>query len=256
MKLYLLQKSLSVRLHWTLVFLLLALQRSPTLKLLLNAKQLQATSPVARILQSIALPAAALSTPHALSGASTSSYDVEYINTPELKVGVEAVIRFQNTITPLSWSLTGDLPPGMRLTDLRLRKSVVDGVIATDIGIITGVPSQAGTFDIVLTPWSNDDGTGDTAPEPDPGALRLSLSVLPAEEAPLVAPKLSIVRQHSTLSLSWQVDAAQNFRLVSSHDLSTWSPVSTNPLQSGNTASLELPLNDALRKFYRLEPEE
>ncbi len=254
MKYYLLNKIISARTHFALSLLMLILQRSPLLKLLAYARNLQASAPVARIIQSFALPVAVMATPHAISGASTSSYDVEYINTPELKVGVEAAIKFSNTIAPQSWSLTGTLPPGMRITDLRLRKSLVDGVIATSIGIITGTPTQAGTYDIVLTPWSNADGTGDTAPEPNPGALRLSLIVVPDKSAPLVAPEISFTREANSVTLTWQVEQAQGFDLKASKDLQSWILVSQLPSVSNGEARITFPGTSAEPSFYRLEP--
>ncbi|MDQ8180726.1 hypothetical protein [Pelagicoccus sp. SDUM812005] len=255
MKYYLLPKLLSARLHLSLALLLLVLQRSPALKLLLHAKHLQASAPVARILQSFALPAAALATPHALSGASTSSYTVEYINTPEVKVGVTAVISFSNSITPQSWTLAGELPPGLRVTDLRQRKDLVDGVIATGLGLLVGTPTQAGTYDFVLTPWSNPDGTGETAPEPDPGALRLSITVLPDDTAPSAAPEITFTTHPGSIDLSWQADAALGFTLAESSDLQAWTPVATLPQVTQNVASISFPITGGNPTFYRLQAE-
>ncbi|MDQ8184993.1 hypothetical protein [Pelagicoccus sp. SDUM812002] len=255
MNLFLLQKLFSARLHLALGMLMLILQRSPIVKMIAYTKHLQPNAPVVRIIQSIAIPAATLAAPHAVSGASTSSYDVEYINTPELKVGVEAVIKFSNTITPRSWTIEGNLPPGMRVTDLRLRKSAVNGVITADIGIITGTPNQAGTYDLVLTPWSNVDGTGDTAPEPEPGALRIKLTVLPDQTTPLVAPVIVFKKQNNTLTLNWDATAADGFSLKESYDLGTWLPINQEPTISDGDASIIFPLTSSVSVFYRLEPE-
>ncbi len=254
MKHYFLQKLFSARLHFALGLLMLILQRSPVLKMLAYAKHLQFTAPIARILQSIALPATALAAPHAVSGATSSSYTVEYINTPEVKVGTDAVISFENSITPKSWSIQGDIPPGMRITDLRQRKSVENGVIVTGLGLIVGTPTQAGSYDLILTPWSEDDGTGDTAPEPDPGALRLSITVLPNESPPLVSPEIAFSRNEDQVTLSWQVEQAQGFELKASSNLTVWTTVSSNPIVAEGIARITFPITEIANTFYRLEP--
>lgn len=236
---------------------MLLLQRSPVLKMLAYAKHLQPNAPIARILQSIALPATALATPHALSGASSSTssvYTVEYINTPEVTVGTDAVISFDNSFNPESWRIQGDIPPGMRITDLRQRKNVENGVIATGLGLIVGTPTQAGTYDLVLTPWSEDDGTGDTAPEPDPGALRLSITVLPNQATPLVSPEINFSRNVDQVTLSWQVDQAHGFELKASSNLTAWTAVSSNPVVNDGVARITFPITEIANTFYRLEP--
>lgn len=255
-KYYLIQKLFSARLHCALGLLMLVLQRNPVSKLLVNAKHLQPNTPVARILQSFALPATALAVPHAVSGASSSTnsiYTVEYINTPEVKVGSEAVISFENSFTPQSWRVQGEIPPGMRITDLRQKKIVENGVIATSLGLIIGTPTQDGTYDLVLTPWSETDGTGETAPEPDPGALHLRIVVLPGESQSPIAPELSISRTEDIVTLSWSIAAAQGFELKTSINLSTWETVSTFPTITDDTARITFTTTKSTPAFYRFQ---
>ncbi|EDY84765.1 hypothetical protein VDG1235_4398 [Verrucomicrobiia bacterium DG1235] len=215
-----------------------------------SVRAFQFSEPTIRILQSIALPAAVLGAPRAISGASQSEYTVEPGNPALAQVGETIVIGFSINIAPQSWTISGDIPPGLRLTDLRLRLDPVDNILATHYGVITGTPTQAGTYQLTLTPWGNEDGTGDTAPTP----LRLDIVISPSDTPPPNAPDLRFSQQNQTLSLSWE-DLPQNpYQLQVSSDLETWSPSTQVPTTSGSKPSIRISITEAENSFYRLAP--
>ncbi|MBK1878883.1 hypothetical protein [Pelagicoccus mobilis] len=252
MKFLLTQKLLSARLHLALGILMLILQRSPILKLLAHAQHLQLGTPVARIIQAFALPAASLATPHALSGATNSSYSVDPDNPFTGKVGETVVIGFSINITPKSWSVDGDIPPGLRITDLRQRIEVENGLLVSSFGVISGDPTEAGSWDLTLTPWGNEDGTGEGPPTP----LVITITIEPGETLPPTPPELSFERSDQTLAIIWQIDPNHNFTTVTSTDFKAWAPISATPQINGGQARIELPITSRENAFYRLALDE
>jgi len=249
-KYYLIQKLLSARLHFALGLLLLVLQRSPVLKMLAHAQQLQLNAPIARILQAIALPAVAASTPHALSGATNSTYSVDPQNPFQGTVGETVVVGFSINIQPRSWSVSGEVPPGLRVTDLRQRQQLSDGLLVANYGLVSGTPTSAGSWELTLTPWGNDDGTGEGPP--DPLILRIEIEADNSEPTLPSPPEIKIGRVDDSLTLTWQIDPEHNFQAQVSNDFKTWTSLSAPPAISDGIARIDIPVTSIGNTFYRL----
>lgn len=230
--------------------LAILLQRSPALKSLLSILEHQSKAPIPRILQSAILPSVALATPHALSGATTSTYNVQPANPSNGTVGVEMAIGFSINIEAESWRIEGELPPGLRATDLRKRINAENGILPTDFGLITGTPTQAGEWTLTLSPWENNNGTGDTAPEP----LTLQINIEPSEAQGNDRPKLSFERDSQTLHLSWPASPIRTFQIQTSDNLSNWTPVDHTPIATNELLRISIPITSNTARFYRLTP--
>lgn len=252
MNYYLISKILNTRTQLTLGMLMLILQRSPAIKLLIQAKSFVKNAPSVRIIQSYVLPATALAAPHAISGATgaTAKYTIQLTDTPEVKVGLSAVIQFEVSITPESWTFAGEIPPGLRLTDLRNRVETVDNLLVTSKGVLRGVPTEAGIFQLTLTPWENPDGSGGTADEP----LVLNIVVAEGELLEVATPALAYSVQDDALTLKWENNAQQGFQLQTSTDFVHWTNVTQDPQVHNNQSSIQIPITSGDASFYQLKP--
>lgn len=240
-----------------LALLILILQRAPqTYSFFLNRLALPST----QIIQKAFLATASLGAAHALSGATVSRYSV---NNSNYTIGAQLIIHretgqegdpvqigISNTITPQSWTVQGELPPGLRMTDFLQQAEPVDGIFNASAPYLLGNYTSAGNYVVTLTPWSGLDGTGDNAPKD----LTITFQIEEGPPAPATPPQISFERSDNTVTLVWETDAANGYQLTKSSNLESWTPIpSPAPETNGQT---RLALNPAPEQteFYRFEP--
>src|SRR5580692_8853909 len=105
------------------VTLITLLQRSPVVRLAAAAEEFVATSPVGTLLKSAAAAVAALGAVNSMAGAtilssSLTSNPTGNLPTFDATVGVQIqplAFGITNTMNVGSWTLTGNLPPGMKI---------------------------------------------------------------------------------------------------------------------------------------------
>ncbi len=140
----------SARLAWPTTILVMLLQRTPVLRMLVNAEA-GTGGGAGQMLRALIPTAIALGATHTLTGQTHWTSNP----TPPIsgQVGTDLSVVFAltgGTATPESYSIVGTLPPGMTVPkatgtagDLTLN--------STSGGSITGTPTTAGTFSVSLT---------------------------------------------------------------------------------------------------------
>ena len=235
------------RTKFPIAVLIILLQRMPLWQSHLLPRL---SAPAIQILQKTVITAAALGAPHSLSGQSQSKYSVDRSSNSN-QVGEAMWITFSINITPESWEIEGQMPPGLYATDLSNQLRVQSGLLAADFGIITGIPSQEGVYKLTLTPWEFINGTGETAPDP-PGKLQITINVAPGEVDPPEKPIITFSIQGEVLTLSWKHTAQFPYSVERSNDLNLWLPSPSEPTINGETATLSFSQDENLYAFYRL----
>ena len=145
---------LLARLNLPLALLLALLQRTPLLRVLAGGGEYAVRSPVGQLLRH-ALTAAALGALHSRAGA--TSFVVNRDNPIAGTVGqpLAPAVSFTYTGTPsspASFQITGgSLPPGVSFIP-----APVGGTIRSGTPLITGTPTQAGTFTVSVQGFNAD----------------------------------------------------------------------------------------------------
>ncbi|MDQ8180727.1 hypothetical protein [Pelagicoccus sp. SDUM812005] len=246
---------INIKLRLSLAVLVFLLQRAPNLPAGLLSRL---SLPSIQIVQKAFIAAASLAAPHAVSGATTSKYNVNdasytvanksILHIEPAQVGLKTKIDISNTITAASWTIEGEMPPGLVATDIFDEVQLVDGVINTPFPVIKGTPTAPGPYGLILKPWSLKDGQGNTAPQ----LLGLAFDIAPEDPAPSTPPRLGYQRQADTITLYWTTDEAASYQLTRSTDLALWDPVTLTPVQNGDQSSIQIPLTQF--EFYRFAP--
>jgi hypothetical protein len=138
------------------VTLITLLQRSPVVRIAADAEEFVATSPVGTLLKSAAAAVAALGAVNSMAGATILSSSLTAnpsgpLPTFDATIGVQIqplAFGITNTMNVGSWTLTGTLPPGLKL-------------VAQENSAIS--LTAAGNLD-ATTPGSTDSWTGGTTP--------------------------------------------------------------------------------------------
>ncbi|MCX6956121.1 MAG: immunoglobulin domain-containing protein [Verrucomicrobia bacterium] len=140
------------QLHWLnlpAALLLTLLHRTPVLRVAAQVGEIIHASPVGTVLRSTVAAAATLGAMHSLAGASPTSPLVVSVGNPVRgTVGTPLTFGFSiiGTLTPpTSFTFDGPLPPG--LASLPAQQG---NVIRSQSPVITGTPTQAGTYQYVL----------------------------------------------------------------------------------------------------------
>jgi hypothetical protein len=127
--------------------LLLLLQRTPILNLLVTAENTVLRSPASAVLKSAAATLGALGAVHSLAGAT------EFVQSPANPVRgtVGTLVSVAFTISgspsaPNSFTLDSPLPPGFSTSPALQGSRIPSGT-----AVISGVPTQAGTFNVSVT---------------------------------------------------------------------------------------------------------
>lgn len=209
--------------------------------------------PATRLWQSVAIALSSLGAVQAISGATTA----ELISNPSSPVAGETGIAFtvaftvNNTEKPAqSWKLRSDLPPGLVMRDALGNHMSPAGVINARTAIISGTPTQAGTFGVLVQPYSGLNGTGDSTVFP----LQLQIDIT-GEAVAAAVPALKIDLVNRQLVASWAQDDASPFQLESSSDARTWAVANRPVVANGGLRSVIFDQVEVVQPLYlRLAP--
>jgi len=213
------------------------LQKSPALARVFNGLKFS-VEPATRILQKLAVTAASLGSYQALSGATTAIYDTTPNAPFAFDIGDTVTIAFgvSNTAANASsWSVGGNLPPGLTISGTQGAPLSNQGVFNNRFGQITGSPTQAGTFTFSIKPWSNLNGRGHTAE-----ALEMTITV---NAPPLVSPKANMTSAPNSFTITWSTQPNQDYQIQISDnplDEQSWTPFQASIETDGDQQSVTL----------------
>lgn len=139
----------------SIFMLAMLLQRTPVIKYFVQFEK-AATAPIAKVIRAFTISAASLGGLHALSGA--TEYVVNPASPASAKVGEEFNLAFSIIDTPAPadyWKITGTIPPGLEIPGL------VGDNFNSRTGTITGTPTEAGSYDVIVKPFRSRPNTLD-----------------------------------------------------------------------------------------------
>lgn len=140
--------------------LLALLQRTPVLNLIVSADEMVVSSPAGVLLKSVVATAAALGAVNSLAGATplvpTSGSATGITVAAGAPVSVFYTVNGTQT-PPMSWTITGPVPPGLDFSGLTGPGSVNVGTLHLE-----GTPTAAGTYDLTIQAFefTNESGVG------------------------------------------------------------------------------------------------
>lgn len=247
---------LTAKLYLPVALLIIVLQRAPQIYHTFFSR---ITLPSLQFVQKAFFTTSALGATHALSGATVSRYSVgdsTYTVGAQLilhretgKVGDLVQIGLSNTVTAVSWTVEGELPAGLRMTDIFQQTQLSDGVINTAFPYLLGNYNQEGNYLVTLTPWSELNGQGEKPPQ----ALSITFQVAAGDPQPSTPPKIRFQRSDDTLQLSWPTADAAGYQLTRSTDLVNWSPITPQTQSDGEDTLAQFPVSPSTSAFYRFE---
>lgn len=154
----------SPRLKAASTVLLLLLQRTPVLKILVEAESGAALG-VPQILRSAVVAVAALGAVDTVTGATT------FVSNPDSPVNATSGEAFAMVFSITgsesagggahSWTITGPLPPGLSITGATAAANDTFKLNSAT-GSITGTPTEAGTWDITFKAWEKANQGGES----------------------------------------------------------------------------------------------
>jgi hypothetical protein len=146
--------ALSLRLRWLGVpgaLLLLLLQRAPAVRPALAAGERLGASPLGAGLRSAVAAATALGGLHTLAGATAFVQSPSGTINGTVGTAVSVGFTYTGTPTPVArFSVAGSLPPGLAFTP-----APNGGLIQSGTPIISGTPTQAGSFSVRVQGFNN-----------------------------------------------------------------------------------------------------
>jgi hypothetical protein len=157
------------RLHWLNLpgaLLIALLQRTPIIRVAATAGDYVLSSTAGNVLKAAATTLGALGAVHSMAGATTLS-----ASTPSPASGTVAVpfstvvftIKGAPAVTA-SWTIVSGVPPGLSFTGYgSTAAGVTSGIIDASTLVLSGTPTTAGQFAVVLRAWNNTGGRGDNS---------------------------------------------------------------------------------------------
>ncbi len=240
--------------------LIALLQRTPVLNLVVAVDDMVASSPAGAILKAVVATAASLGALNTLAGAtplvpSTGTAAGITVNTG---TAVSVFYTVNGTQTPpMSWTITGSIPPGLNFSGLAAPGTVNIGTLE-----LSGTPTTAGTYDLTLTVFSALNGTGFKL-----GPYAYAITVNGTSTSP---PSFTTQPQSQTVTVGapvtftaaaggsptyqWQKDGANlagattasyTIASVAAGDAGTYVVVATNSAGSVNSSGAVLTVNQA-----------
>jgi len=131
----------------SLFMLFLILQRTPIIKYAMQLEK-AVNAPIAKMVRAFTVTAASIGGLHSLSGA--TEYVVNPASPADATVGEEFSLAFSIIDTPATadyWEISGTIPPGLSISGLS------EGRLESQSGTITGIPTEAGTYDVIVKPY-------------------------------------------------------------------------------------------------------
>lgn len=157
----------SARLAWPTTVLVLLLQRTPVVRLLVNA-DFTAVSRMGQVLRAMLPAVIGLGATHTLTGQTRWTTNPTSPVTGQVGTNLSVVFAFTGgSATPASYAIVGTLPPGMSVPNatgaagnLTLNSSVG--------GSVTGTPTSSGSFSVTLTAFDDPNrGAGEHGSSPN-----------------------------------------------------------------------------------------
>ncbi|EDY84761.1 Putative Ig domain family [Verrucomicrobiia bacterium DG1235] len=188
--------------------LVAVLQKAPALVRVFNGLKFS-VEPATRLLQKTAIAAASLGSYHALSGATTAVYVTDPDAPLTLDTGEQVTFTFgvqQTNTAPLSWTVSGQLPPGLTVSGTQGAQLSSEGFFNDTFGQITGAPTEAGSFTVFLQPWKFTGGTGNTA---EAFELNITVNAVSTNSPPEIAT--AIPDQTAVAGIAYNYDYSQHF---------------------------------------------
>ena len=157
------------RLHWLNLpgaLLIALLQRTPIIRVAATAGDYVLSSTAGNVLKAAATTLGALGAVHSMAGATTLS-----ASTPSPASGTVAV-PFSTVVFTIkgapaataSWTIVSGVPPGLSFTGYgSTAAGVTSGIIDASTLVLSGTPTTAGQFAVVLRAWNNTGGRGDNS---------------------------------------------------------------------------------------------
>lgn len=157
------------RLHWLNLpgaLLIALLQRTPIIRVAATAGDYVLSSTAGNVLKAAATTLGALGAVHSMAGATTLS-----ASTPSPASGTVAV-PFSTVVFTIkgapaataSWTIVSGVPPGLSFTGYgSTGAGVTSGIIDASTLVLSGTPTTAGQFAVVLRAWNNTGGRGDNS---------------------------------------------------------------------------------------------
>src|SRR5271165_1814050 len=128
--------------------LLALLQRTPVLNIVVAADDMAVSSPVGAVLKSVVASVAALGAVNSLAGATPLVPSAGTATGITVTAGTAVSVFYTVTgvlTPPMSWAITGPVPPGLDFSGLTGPGSVDAGALN-----LKGTPTAAGTYSLTL----------------------------------------------------------------------------------------------------------
>jgi Ig-like domain CHU_C associated len=137
--------------------LLLLFQRTPLVQWLLPEAKIVSSAGLGEITRWTAVTIAGLGTYDAVAGATVVSQIAPDVGSSTVTAPINQPLSFVfratgSQINPASWTVTGDLPPGLVHSNVKFKP----------VDSITGKPTQIGSYPVRVTSWSEPDFTGES----------------------------------------------------------------------------------------------
>lgn len=176
------------------------LQRTPVLRVATAAESAFVGSPAGQVLRNVLAAAASLGAMHSLAGATQLSASVA---SPLRATVGTSIAQVAMTVTgaqsqPLSFRVTGPIPPGLSVSGL----TGTGGTVNTTSLIMTGTPNTAGTYAMTIRAWEKINLGGDQS-------SNFIYTVIVADAAPAL-PSFSLQPVSQTIAAGGNVTFNSN----------------------------------------------
>ena len=157
------------RLHWLNLpgaLLIALLQRTPVVRVVATAGDYVLSSTAGNVLKAAATTLGALGAVHSMAGATTlsASTDSPASGTVSVPFGTVVFTIKGAPAATSSWTIVSGVPPGLSFTGLgSTAAGVTSGIIDASTLVLSGTPTTAGQFAVVLRAWNNTGGRGDNS---------------------------------------------------------------------------------------------
>ena len=210
----------------------LSVQRSEAFRFLARLDSI-VSAPLSRFFQLAAGAIGFAGASQALTGATT--FTTSPTSPATAKVGESFSLAFTVTGTPApvsSWEVSGTLPPGLTIPGLN------GSTLNTNIGKITGTPTQAGNYKITVQPYKGLDLTDKTNGVQYPIEINVESSLPPLDTTFVANPSAAVagrVSQPIDISFSIQGMDAHSWKVTGTLPSGTQLTGPANEQLSGQT---------------------
>jgi hypothetical protein len=157
------------RLHWLNLpgaLLIALLQRTPIIRVAATAGDYVLSSTAGNVLKAAATTLGALGAVHSMAGATalSASTDSPASGTVSVPFGTVVFSIRGAPAATASWTIVSGVPSGLSFTGLgSTAAGVTSGIIDASTLALSGTPTTAGQFAVVLRAWNNTGGRGESS---------------------------------------------------------------------------------------------